>query len=186
MREDTYLFDILVLWSSPFTPIDSLWLRKEFVYECLFIFNCFFTHSYLVWLQALFFLLYLIELVNLCAICEGYLFHGCWVDMLSTMSHRYQRLCWCSLLILVLVSPDAWPCHSHNFGWANSYVLIFSYRSTICLLQVLCFISYLCSIAHFLCFKWFWGSEDAMFVHLVFKCNHSNRCINLGELSYFI
>ena len=123
MREDTYLFDILVLWSSPFTPIDSLWLRKEFVYECLFIFNCFFTHSYLVWLQALFFLLYLIELVNLCAICEGYLFHGCWVDMLSTMSHRYQRLCWCSLLILVLVSPDAWPCHSHNFGWANSYVL---------------------------------------------------------------
>ena len=124
MRDDTSLVDIVVLWSPPFLLIfDSLWLRKEFGYECLFIFNCFLTHSYLVWSQDLSFLLHLIDLVNLFAICEVYLFCVCWVDMGSTMSHIYQRLCWCSLLILVLVSSNAWPCHSHIFGWANSYVL---------------------------------------------------------------
>ena len=94
MRDDTSLVDIVVLWSPPFLLFfDSLWLQKEFGYECLFIFNCFLTHSYLVWSQALSFLLHLIELVNLFAICEGYLFCVCWVDMGSTMSHLYRRLC---------------------------------------------------------------------------------------------
>jgi hypothetical protein len=36
-------------------------------------------------------------------------------------------------------------------------------------------------------FKWYRGSEDSMFVHIVFKCNkNSNLCMNLGELPYFI
>jgi hypothetical protein len=37
------------------------------------------------------------------------------------------------------------------------------------------------------CFKWYRGSEDSMFVHIVFKCNkNSNLCMDLGELPYFI
>ena len=123
MREDTSLVDSIVLWS----PLFLFFLilcgsgKNLPMSACLILLH---LHALIFGLVTSFaFPLHLIELVNLCAICEGYLFHGCWVDMLSTMSHGYQRLCWCSLLILVLVSPDAWPCHSHNFGWANSYVL---------------------------------------------------------------
>jgi uncharacterized protein (DUF983 family) len=46
--------------------------------------------------------------------------------------------------------------------------------------------SYLHSLALCLCPKCYRGSEDSMFVHIVFKCNYSNLCMNLGELPYFI
>jgi hypothetical protein len=76
---------------------------KNLIYECLFIFYCFFLHSYLVNLFGLNFTLI-------------------------------------SILILLY-----------------SFVLMF-------------------------CFKWYRGSEDSIFVHIVFKCNkNSNLCMNLGS-----
>ena len=93
MRDDTSLVDIVVLWSPPFLFFfDSLWLRKEFGYECLFIFKLHLRTLIFGLVTSFVLPLHLIELVNRFAICEGYLFHGCWVDMLSTMSHIYRRL----------------------------------------------------------------------------------------------
>ena len=46
--------------------------------------------------------------------------------------------------------------------------------------------SYQYSLYLVLCSKWYRGSEDSMFVHIVFKCKNSKLCMNLGELPYFI
>ena len=122
MREDTSLVDIIVLWSPLFY---SFWffVAPERISQWVpALFYYIFMHSYLVWSQALPFLCILSSLWTH-MLCVGSLFRVCWVDMLSTMSHIYRRLCWCLMLILVVVSPKAWLCHSHNFGWANSYAL---------------------------------------------------------------
>ena len=123
MIDDTSLVDIVVLRSPPFLLFfDSCGSGKNLAMSACLFFNCFLTHSYLVWSQALPFI-YILSSLWTHMLDAGSLFRVCWVDMLSTMSHIYRRLCWCLMLILVVVSPKAWLCHSHNFGWVNSYVL---------------------------------------------------------------
>ena len=173
------------LESTVFVLFDSLWLRKEFANECLSYFttsSC--THIWFGHKLCLSFASY--------RACEP-IFYLCGIFVSCVLGwHVKHYVPYISKTMLML---NAHPCISLTKGltmsltqfWLSQFLcLIFSYRSTICLLQVLCFISYLCSLARFWCLKWFWGSEDAMFMHLVFKCNYSNRCINLGELSYFI
>ena len=185
MRADTSLVDIIVLWSPLFLFLLILCGSGKNLpmSACLILLH---LHALIFGLVTSFaFPLHLIELVNPYALCG--IFVSCVLGW-----HVKHYVPYISKTMLML---NAHPCSSLTEGltmsltqfWLSQFLcLIFSYRSTICLLQVLCFISYLCSLARFWCLKWFWGSEDAMFMHLVFKCNYSNRCINLGELSYFI
>ena len=154
MREDTSLVDIIVLWS----PLLLFFLilcgsRKNLpMRACLILLH---LHVLIFGLVTSFaFPLHLIELVNPFSIYAGSLFRVCWVDMLSTMSHIY--------ISKTMSMLNAHPCISLTKGltmsltqfWLSQFLcLIFSYRSTICLLQVLCFISYLCSLARFWCLK---------------------------------
>ena len=98
--------------------------------------------------------LHLIELVNPYALCG--IFVSCVLGW-----HVKHYVPYISKTMLML---NAHPCISLTKGltmsltqfWLSQFLcLIFSYRSTICLLQVLCFISYLCSLARFWCLKWF-------------------------------
>jgi hypothetical protein len=71
------------------------------------------------------------------------------------------------------------------FGWIFLCCLL-SCVSTISLLQMICFFSYLRSLAHVLCSKWYRWSEDAMFFACCIQVQNSNLCTKLGELPHFI
>ena len=93
MREDTSLVDIIVLWSPLFLFFLILCgSGKNFPMSAYLI--LLHLHALIFGLVTSFaFPLHLIELVNPFSICAGSLFRVCWVDMLSTMSHIYRRLC---------------------------------------------------------------------------------------------
>jgi len=73
-------------------------------------------------------------------------------------------------------------CHTHHLVESKSFkcsrIWIFCrsscWCSTICLLQVLCLVLYTFSLAHVLCFKGLWGSEDSMLCTLY--CNTNPYC----------
>ena len=52
-----------------------------------------------------------------------------------------------------------------GLSYDESFKLVFSYGSTISLVQVLWFAFALCTLALVACSTWFWGSEDSIFVH---------------------
>ncbi len=80
------------------------------------------------------------------------------------------------LLNLVVLVKKIYECLVYLFFFMHSYLVIVGLK----LFLIRIFSS------SWLCSKWYRGSEDSMFVHIVFKCNYSNLCMNLGELSYFI
>jgi hypothetical protein len=72
------------------------------------------------------------------------------------------------------VNPSPWY-PFYLFLFMHSYLVIVGLK--LFLISILS-LSWLCS-------KWYRGSEDSMFMHIVFKCKHYKLCTNLGELPYF-
>jgi hypothetical protein len=79
-------------------------------------------------------------------------------------------------LTLVVLVKKIYECLVYLFFFMHSYLAIVGLK--LFLISIFS-LSWLCS-------KWYRGSEDSMFVHIVFKCKHYKLCTNLGELPYFI
>ena len=82
----------------------------------------------------------------------------------SPMMYSYRRLCYVTHTHIIWLSKKLSNVLSFGFFVCSS-----SWCSTIWLLQVLCLVLYAFSLAHVLCFKSLWGSDDSIFVHVILK-----------------
>ena len=94
-------------------------------------------------------------------------------------------------LILLFVLHNQLSCITHSFAWLGlSYVessnLVSSYGPTICLVQVLWFALVLCTLAVVVCSRWFWGSQDFIFVYSSIVHEHWGASPFYLELSLWI
>ena len=177
MRDVTYLFDILFIWSPPFIPF---WLfggsGKEFAHECLFYLiaslrtHIWFGHK--LWI--LFASYWACE-----PICYSFdiSFESCVLGSHVKHSHSLK-----TMLML-----NAHPCISLircfsmplTHSWLSQFLcFLFSCCSTIWLLQVLCLFP-ICALSNIE------GVRIPCCAHCI-QMQNSNLCTYLGELPHFI
>jgi hypothetical protein len=115
----------------------------------------------------------------------SYWYWVCWDDMVCTMCiiclRLYDAQCSSFISLIMCLSMSL----TLLYGWAYSYNASLHISQPMFVSSVW-FISYLYSLALVMCFKWYRGSDDSMFMHFIFKFKNYNWCTNLGELPYFI